>query len=492
MDNQTIMQYFEWYLPDNGLLWKRVAAQAENLKKAGIDTLWLPPAYKGMQRNDVGYGVYDLYDLGEFNQKGTVRTKYGTKDEYIQAVEKLHEAGISVLADIVLNHKMGADATEEVHALPCNYENREQTCGDKDVIQAWTKFDFPGRNGKYSDFKWNSIHFSGTDWDEADKRKALYLFEGKNWNRKTDDEFVNFDYLMGADLDTDNEEVVKELLHFGTWYVDTANLDGFRLDAVKHISSDFYRDYLKKVRKLTEKELFSVGEYWHSDVGHLLHYLDDVENQMSLFDVPLHYHFYQASNNSGHFDMRNLFENTLVNARGSQAVTFVDNHDTQPGQALCSFVNEWFKPLAYAAILLRKDGIPCVFYGDYYGLENCGYRPVEKLPLLLQVRKNYAYGEQKDYFDHENMIGWVRSGDKEHPYSGLAVVLSDGAGGCKNMEIGKKFAGRWFYDVTGKCTDPIQIKEDGFGEFYADGGTVSVWVLKEAYETLWTENPVAF
>ena len=118
--------------------------------------------------------------------------------------------------------------------------------------------------------------------------------------------------------------------------------------------------------------------------------------------------------------------------------------------------------------------------------------PEHSIPLLLQVRKNYAYGEQKDYFDHENMIGWVRSGDKEHPYSGLAVVLSDGAGGCKNMEIGKKFAGRWFYDVTGKCTDPIQIKEDGFGEFYADGGTVSVWVLKEAYETLWTENPVAF
>ena len=44
-------------------------------------------AYKGARGiNDVGYSVYDLYDLGEFNQKGTVETKYGSKDEYLSAI----------------------------------------------------------------------------------------------------------------------------------------------------------------------------------------------------------------------------------------------------------------------------------------------------------------------------------------------------------------------------------------------------------------------
>ena len=86
MDNQTIMQYFEWYLSDNGLLWKKMATNAQELKNTGIDTLWLPPAYKGMKRNDVGYGVYDLYDLGEFDQKGTIKTKYGSKEEYLNRV----------------------------------------------------------------------------------------------------------------------------------------------------------------------------------------------------------------------------------------------------------------------------------------------------------------------------------------------------------------------------------------------------------------------
>ena len=67
-------------------------------------------------KDDTGYDVYDLYDLGEFNQKGSVRTKYGTKKEYIDAVEELHRKGINVYADVVLNHKYGADKVEKISA----------------------------------------------------------------------------------------------------------------------------------------------------------------------------------------------------------------------------------------------------------------------------------------------------------------------------------------------------------------------------------------
>nr|WP_308215307.1 hypothetical protein [Sinobaca sp. H24] len=43
------------------------------------------------------------------------------------------------------------------------------------------------------------------------------------------------------------------------------------------------------------------------------------------------------------------------------AVTFVDNHDSQPEESLESWVEEPFKQSAYALILLREDGYPCVF-----------------------------------------------------------------------------------------------------------------------------------
>lgn len=81
------MQYFEWYLKPEDKLWQKVSQEAKELKKVGITDVWLPPAYKGAGgKYDAGYAVYDLYDLGEFNQKGSIETKYGTKDEYLQAI----------------------------------------------------------------------------------------------------------------------------------------------------------------------------------------------------------------------------------------------------------------------------------------------------------------------------------------------------------------------------------------------------------------------
>ena len=227
-----------------------------------------------------------------------------------------------------------------------------------------------------------------------------------------------------------------------------------------------------------------VGEYWHGDVGRLLDYLDRVENLMSLFDVPLHYNFYQASLSGGSFSMRGIFDNTLVAARPSNAVTFVDNHDTQVGQALQSFVEDWFKPLAYAMILLRKDGVPCVFYTDYYGNPARNIPVVPNLGRLIKLRAGVAYGEQVDYFDDDHIIGWTRQGDIEHEGSGMAVVMSDDEDGSIRMDVGKAFAGQLFYDVLAKCTEPVRIGEDGIGEFFTDAKNVSVWVPRPAFEDL--------
>lgn len=128
--NGTMMQYFHWYSPADGSHWNRVSEEAQALSKAGITALWLPPAYKGIGGGyDVGYGVYDLFDLGEFDQKGTVRTKYGTKDEYVAAVKTCRDMGINIYADVVFNHKMAADVEEEFNATPMDPSDRTHPSG---------------------------------------------------------------------------------------------------------------------------------------------------------------------------------------------------------------------------------------------------------------------------------------------------------------------------------------------------------------------------
>lgn len=71
--------------------------------------------------------------------------------------------------------------------------------------------------------------------------KGLYRMEDKHWARDVDGEKGNFDYLMGADVDVNDPLVRTELCLWGAWYADTTGCDGFRLDAVKHISAAFYR-----------------------------------------------------------------------------------------------------------------------------------------------------------------------------------------------------------------------------------------------------------
>src|SRR5690625_955968 len=150
-----MMQAFEWDTPADGGYYRFLKDNAKNIKKAGIDALWLPPMCKGGGDQDVGYGIYDLWDLGEFDQKGTVRTKYGTKDELIEAIDALHKEGIKVYADVVLNHKGNADFEEEFMARMVDQNNRELDVSEDMKIRAWTGFNFPGRNGKYSDFVWH-------------------------------------------------------------------------------------------------------------------------------------------------------------------------------------------------------------------------------------------------------------------------------------------------------------------------------------------------
>ena len=84
-----------------------------------------------------------------------------------------------------------------------------------------------------------------------------------------------------------------------------------------------------------------------------------------------------------------------------------------------------------------KKGYPCIFYGDYYGVKGKKSPHRKVLDMLLRARKEYAYGEEVDYFDHPNTIGFVRLGDSGHADSGLALVISNGEDGEKTMSVGE-------------------------------------------------------
>ena len=468
--NGMMLQGFSWYLPSDGQHWRRIAERAPELAARGFTAVWLPPAYKGQAGvNDVGYGVYDLWDLGEFDQRDTVRTKYGERDDYLACIKALQAEGIQVLGDIVLNHKMGGDELETVKAIEVDPSNREIDVGEETEITTWSRFTFPGRAGKLDDFIWDASCFTGCDWNEEEKRTALWRFAGKHWAEDVDhSENANFDYLMGMNVDLSDERVYGQLVKWGKWYLQTTGLDGLRLDALKHMSREFYQRWLAEMRASVDHELFVVGEYWTYSLDALRAYIG-AEESLSLFDVPLHFNFFHASENPEGADFRTLFDGTLVASDPIRAVTFVENHDTQPDQALESTVGHWFKPAAYALILLREAGYPCVFFADLYGLPNDGIPAVAELPLLMEIREDFAFGKQNDYFDEPDIVGWTREGSEEG--AGCAVVLSRQDGGAKLMNVGAAHAGESWVCVLGE-ENTVQIDDEGWAHFPAGNALV--------------------
>lgn len=487
--NATMLQSFHWYSDGNATLYDHISDTSDWLKDLGISAVWFPPAYKGSGGGfSVGYDPYDLYDLGEFDQKGTIPTKYGTKEQYLNATRTLQSKEISVIADIVLNHKAGGDEKERFQVVKVDENDRNRTVSDVFEIESYTKFTFPGREKKYSEFEWNFTCFSGVDYAEGQENGIYRIVNehSESWEEMIGNEKGNYDYLMYNDINHENPFVRSELNSWGKWYHDQIFFDGVRLDAVKHQSPIFYKEWLQILRSNTGKNIFAVGEYWTPGLlPQMLTYIEATEGTMSLFDASLQHNFHIASKAGAEYDLRQIFAETLVSARPDLAVTLVANHDTQPLQELEAPVEPWFKPLAYALILLRKDGYPCIFYPDLYsatywdkGNDGNDYEvfmpKVDGIEGLLKARKENAYGEQRDYFEDANCLGWTREGDGYN--KGCAVVMSNKDQYDKPMEVGAHYAGQNFYDLLGRFEHKITIDENGWGNFTVPAGNVSVWI----------------
>ncbi|MBM7557753.1 alpha-amylase [Halanaerobacter jeridensis] len=465
--NEVLMQAFYWEMnqgryaeeyPEEENLWQLLAQRSEELSEVGITSLWLPPANKGKAGSyDVGYGTYDLWDLGEFYQQGTVRTKYGTKEELEEAIKELHQQGIDVYYDAVLNHRLGADESEVV----------ELKSGD--LAEVWTKFKFPGRD-KYSTFEWDWQCFDGIDWDQRTEKGGKYLFVNKQWDKSYAE-----DYIMGADIDYQNSDVRAEVKKWGYWIVEEIGFDGFRLDASKHIDNDFIAEFISYLQQKSEKDLQFIGESWEENPNSLIAYLEQVGTQdLSVFDFALRNEFTKLRD--GNLDLRWLGGAGLVNQAGyeERAVTFVDSHDTDRDNEDKSISKR--KQQAYAYILMREDGLPCIYWKDYYiwGLK-------EELDKLIDARQKFAYGPGYETNTNDyNTYSYIREGSSEVPNSGLVMMITQSdEGGVITKEINSLQSNTTFYDYTGNIEGTVETDNNGVGEFkvqaQADAGW-SIWV----------------
>lgn len=138
--DDVMMQAFYWDPPvditnKNGTWYDSLRAKVPALKSAGIRAIWTPPPSKGNWGiADMGYGIFDHYDLGNYNQKGTIETRFGSRAELVNMIAAAHSTAngprMEVYADIILNH------------IYANHEQNENNPAVKQYV-----FDEAFRNG---------------------------------------------------------------------------------------------------------------------------------------------------------------------------------------------------------------------------------------------------------------------------------------------------------------------------------------------------------
>jgi alpha-amylase len=555
--NGVIIQAFHWFMPEPphaGMShWQFVAGEAAYWQRLGITAAWLPPPSKGDGGGyDVGYGVHDHFDLGEFDAQGTIATKYGTRDELHAAINALHgydanlapvhgATYIQVYADAVLNHKSGGDNDnsywDAVRVEPNNRSDARDEPGYESghiEIQSYTCFPHKERHGAHSSFVWHARHFDsvdtaakirqgGVEFSDApgpkNSSRFIYRFTGNEqhyepqvkpgFDRWVSLEKGNYDYLTGCDLDYSRHDVREEMKHWGRWLQSTAGFDGFRLDAVKHIDADYLREWIGDVRASAGRPLLCFGEWLSDDVSQLHGFLGRLSTthpypqDVSLLDFPLRFKFRNASYAGDSYDLAEWNRQTLVAEQPSKAVTFVECHDYEHGRDYDSHVREWIKPLAYAFILLRPQGYPVVFYPDLYGSapkdEHAG-QPAgrEYLELLLRLRQQFALGEERFYGGGQQM-GWIRMGGVPGARGAMAVVLSNGSGGVRSVRMDTGRVSRRFYHLAtiklgGGGFLVARNRYDLFGDkaegLHTDGAGSADFLTEGGAVTIWLEDGV--
>jgi alpha-amylase len=174
--------------------------------------------------------------------------------------------------------------------------------------------------------KYHYEHFTGVDWDALQNEGGIYKILGprKDWAQDVSDEHGNYDYLMFADLDHTHPEVRTDIFNWIEWLGSQLQIRGMRIDAAKHYSAAFQRDFVDHIRQTVGADYFLVAEYWRGEVMLLLNYLKLMEYRVSLFDVPLLGRFAVVSQTEGG-DLRKIFKGTLVEQCPSYAVVRSNN-----------------------------------------------------------------------------------------------------------------------------------------------------------------------
>ena len=300
----------------------------------GVTGLWLMPVMESPSYH--GYDVVDYYAIDQ---------EYGTREDFEQLLAAAHERGMVVIVDMVLNHTSSQHAWFETAASDPDSAERD--------YYVWA--DDPAGSG------WHTIDggtYFGIFWDQM------------------------------PDLNFRNPAVTAEIHNISRFWLEEMGVDGFRLDAIKHLVEDGstyentpetrqwmaeYNAFLKTINP----QFMTVGEVW-SNTYESSQYVED-----GGVDLTFDFEIAKGIISSARGNRRNAqstIHTALEQYPNQQFATFITNHDQN--RAINQLVNDPARAKVAATLLLTSPGVPFVYYGEEIGMT--GQKPDEKIRTPMQ------------------------------------------------------------------------------------------------------------
>lgn len=276
---------------------KGITEKLDYIKDLGFTAIWITPITDNDLSGYHGYWTVDFYKVDE---------NFGTLEDLKKLVNEAHKKDIKVILDYVVNHTG------------------------------------PGT-------KWLT---DGEHEGWFHKRKII-----QDYNNKQE---VEDGWLASLpDLDTENPEVREFLIENALWWIDETNLDGFRLDTVRHVPESFWNEFSYRIKE-KYPDFYLIGEVWDSNVSQQEKY-----HQLGI-DGLLNYSLYygiQDTFRDGGFATKLVsainnesgFENPGING------VFIDNHDNQRFYTTVRYNDYYFKQAL--TFMYSYPSIPIVYYG---------------------------------------------------------------------------------------------------------------------------------
>ena len=334
-----------------------VTQKLDYLQDLGVRGIWLMPISPSPSYHK--YDVTDYYGI---------HPDYGTMDDFKNLLAEAHKRDIKVIVDFVINH------TARDHP--------------------WFQNAMQGPNAKYRDF------YVWADYDSIASQiaKKTTTHDSDNltqWHEAPGNKQRYYGFFWGGmpDLNYDNPAVKEEIFKTGRYWLEEVGVDGFRLDAARHIFPDdrpednhnFWVEFRKEMEKV-KPDVFLLGEVW-TPAEEAAPYLKGLQ---SLFNFDLGYAITKAVQTGRADSLVEKHQQIMQYYQGVTPsyidATFLTNHDQN--RIISELEADTAKAKVAAALLLTMPGSPFLYYGEEIGMP--GKKPDENIrePFLWDVASN--------------------------------------------------------------------------------------------------------